>query len=359
MEKQFLIDEREHEDKSETSQQTNNKILIPIIFSKDLGIVSYFDENQKLNKNIVAKLSKFAFFLNIEENSDKNENFVNYKYKKDNKKFKYFNKDFTFIKTDKNFKQINEIKEFIININNYSLKYEIIFRIIIKKGKKKIDIYLGFNNELTKYIFKFDNSQSIYEIFQHCIQNKIELIEFDMEKDIKKNYINDSLCSKFFDMIKNHNKENEKNKEENKENIFQFFDPMLPNYRDFNSNTSVISKDLSDLFDDRIHISSFTIDFEKFEEEKKIKEIPLECGGDQKELKIFIMNLKFFLDKNHNNSSYMIILEKNAQFPVIYVQINLELFKITFKEPGLSPDKFRLFCEDKAHMRIYVKAHDN
>ena len=343
MEKQVLLDKTKLEEETEPSPITSISAM-EIILIDIFDMVFNCDKNQNLKEkdNIKEKLSIFEFLLNIEEIPNKNEYFENFKYKKDDKKLEYFDKDFTSRKRVINLEdeKIDEIKEIISITNKNSQKFQMRYLIIIKGEKQELDIYLGINKKLCKYLFKIKNLQSFSnEISQHCNKEKIK---FYIKKPFKKNKITDSLCSIFFDMIKNHEKTN----------TFQFFDEILPNYIRFEvDNYSSISSDSSDLFDNRNKIP--------FIPEIKIKEISLDCEGDQKELKIFIMNLMIFQEKNYNNSSYMVVLEKKEEFPVIYVQINLEIFKITIKRPGLSLHNFCIFCEKKAHITIYIKKNGN
>ena len=53
----------------------------------------------------------------------------------------------------------------------------------------------------------------------------------------------------------------------------------------------------------------------------------------------------------------MIVLEKNVEFPAIYIQINYEILKISFKNPGLSLPEFYIFS--KKIDFLYVNNNDN
>ena len=203
MEEQNLIEKTKLKDEQNNFNlitNTNSKNIEINRLSEPFNIYIYYNtEENYINPEIIEKLTIFEKLSKIKENSS--ECFQNFKYKMNDKKLIYYDKSkFEFEKKEIDLKiqQIEEIKEFITNVNNYSKGREIIYRIIIKDYKEKIDeldIYLGVKNELTKYIFKMKKSNSkeekekekensfLYLIKQHC---NSENIDFYIKNNLKK-----------------------------------------------------------------------------------------------------------------------------------------------------------------------------
>lgn len=271
------------------------------------------------NKKIEQKLSIFSFCKLDETEFDKNfiyKCLLNF----NEKDFKY-NKN-TFNASKEN---IETIEWFILNLKKIETKRDILLNIIIKNEKKSLIIYVGVNDELNKITFKKDNSDDFLNgIIKYCENKKIKFYKKN-KKEISS--ISNQLEEKFCQMFKSHNKE---------QSYRCITDRNQQKYITPNKNDSTDSKDSSDLFDN--YIKPDFDDIESYINDEDI--IILDHHSNKKELKIFILNIKFFQEHNRKSVSYLLNLNVEKNSLDIFFEINYRIFKIIFNNPGLSRDEY-------------------
>ena len=311
-----------------------------IVFSKVFNIIHFFEKNK--NNNLSNKILSILTLLSIIEENTSNSGF---------KKF---------IEPNDIPEQIEQFKDLITNLKKYSKIYNAIYYIFINKDNDELSIYLVSNtSEYFKYIFKIKNPTNkknpiLHSIEQHC---QTENIKFNIDKN--------KIMSNYYLDIKNYDNNYAKIVSH------QYLCALKANYEpykrdntkeNFNySSKFTIYEDKSNIFDYNITISMFTnTDIEKYTEENKINIIPIciDFKNYHEKLELFIKNLNDFNENNFENSTVMAFLGKNERFPVIYMQIDDDLFEISFKNPGFLLDEFVLFCE-KEHTIIYGRKNEN
>lgn len=334
----------------------NSKIEMELKLSEPLGISINLNKYQNISINIRKKLSLYDYLPKYEDNTSETDYYL---YIKEFIKWNYLKIKETKPKNKYKFDngQIEEIKKLITNINVLSERYEIIYRILIKKdttniNNNKVIIYLGFNDVLNKYTFQINNSKSfLYEIIKYCFSENIDCY---LKNPIEINHIEINprktlLISRFLYMIKDHDKE---------ENPAQLFDLILPNYTPYKNNNKGNyynqSYNSEDLFDN--NTNSLNTDIKQYIAENNIKIIPLYANiyNDKKELIIFFKNLNYFQGQNYKTFSFLVLLEEKDKFPVTYLQVNYKLFKFIIKNPGISLTEFYEFCQEN-NIILYKK----
>ena len=349
----------EKEETTQTETNTNSKIVEKLELSKTFGISIDYNKKKNINSNIIKKLSLYDLLPKYEDETFENDYFLCIKELKKRKCLKT-----KIVKPENKYKfvsgQIKDIKEFIKNVDILSKRYKIIYRILAKKdinniNNDKVIIYLGFNDEVKKYTFQIENSNSFwYEIIKYCY---IEKINCYLKNPIISNHIEinpqkELLISRFLYMIRDHEKQ---------ENPAQLLDAIKENYTSYiENNTENNCNNLynsGDLFDS-INANSdlLNTNIEEYIAKNKLKIIPLYSNINKKkeELKIFFENLNNFHEKHYKTFSFDVILEEKEQFPVTYIQVNYKLFKFIFKNPGISLNEFAKFCENN-NIILYEK----
>ena len=305
----------------------------------------------KTNYNFDIKLLSLLALLSIFE-ENRSEFIENTKYKR----FEIINKGQLH-----NLKEIEEINKFISNIKNFSEKYYVIYYILINEYNRELNFYLSINdNELFKYIFQIDNSRAekdnkpendlLHTIKNHCDKNEIK---YDINNPIKKNSMRIWLHSYFLYIIQSNKNENEDEKPH------KCFDAVSLNYNIYNTDNNYNNYgDISDLYDNIIINSNLIgIDIEEYalKNNIKINKLYLDIRNRKLELIIFIMKLIIFQENNHKISERMVVFEEKEKFPVIYIEIIRQEFKINFINPGLSLSEFVEFCDKEAPIILYEK----
>lgn len=342
-----------------TETNINSKIVEKLELSKTFGISIDYNKKKNINSNIIKKLSLYDLLPKYEDETFENDYSLYVKELNESNRF-----ETKIIKPENKYKfdrgRIEDIKEFIQNVDNLSKRYKIKYRILAKKdinniNNNKVIIYLGFNDELKKYTFKIENSNSFwYEIIKYCY---IEKINCYLKNPIISNHIEinpqkELLISRFLYMIRDHKKQ--ENPAQLLDAIKENYTPYIENNTENNCNNLYNSGDLFDSINANSDLLNTNI--EEYIAKNKLKIIPLYANINKKkeELKIFFENLNNFHEKHYKTFSFDVILEEKEQFPVTYIQVNYKLFKFIFKNPGISLTEFAKFCENN-NIILYEK----
>ena len=179
-----------------TETNINSKIVEKLELSKTFGISIDYNKKKNINSNIIKKLSLYDLLPKYEDETFENDYFLCIKELKKRKCLKT--------------KIVKPENKYIL-----SKRYKIIYRILAKKdinniNNDKVIIYLGFKDELKKYTFKIENSNSFwYEIIKYCYSEKINcyLKNPIIINHIKINPQKELLISRFLYMIRDHEKQ--------------------------------------------------------------------------------------------------------------------------------------------------------
>ena len=342
-----------------TETNINSKIVEKLELSKTFGISIDYNKKKNINSNIIKKLSLYDLLPKYEDETFENDYSLYVKELNESNRF-----ETKIIKPENKYKfdrgRIEDIKEFIQNVDNLSKRYKIKYRILAKKdinniNNNKVIIYLGFNDELKKYTFQIKNSRSfLYKIIKYCYSEKIDcyLKNLNESNHIEINPQKALLISRFLYMIRDHEKQ--ENPAQLLDAIKENYTPYIENNTENNCNNLYNSGDLFDSINANSDLLNTNI--EEYIAKNKLKIIPLYANINKKkeELKIFFENLNNFHEKHYKTFSFDVILEEKEQFPVTYIQVNYKLFKFIFKNPGISLTEFAKFCENN-NIILYEK----